>query len=856
MIRKLLKFAVSFVLLLTIRTTTIAADPVNQGTHVRGKRLQAVEIPLAEKLRSPRDTLQTLYYAIDVYEFFPSMIGDGVATLDLADTMPADSASASLLAVQLENVLNSLDIPLGSVPDRATGESVTIYDADDIKIVIRKYTDGLWRFDRATVDRIPAMRRVTLAKQKNLMSERTALREGYTDARATIKRFWLDTLGGDFPAAARALDLSGLDTAQRRQDGPALAQMLAFVLQRRGFTYSQLFPDNPSAPSFTWHADRDGHIVLERTHCPDGKDAWLFSRNTIAQLHRMYQAAQPAKADLRFARLGLTVPALSTDGTAIAGTTKPDRVPDRLASPRAVLQTFFRAMDAAETSDARMNEALECLDLGAIPDKDRRGLGATLACKLDAVLRALRIDLSAVPDSWDAPPHLLGEARNMKVEMVRQKDGCWRFGEATVGRIPEFFDKLDAKERAGRERVGQLESARDTTVTFLAAMNSGDLDQAANCLDTHEFFPSSEDDLGRVLAFKLKYILDRTGRIYIQEVPDDPGGPRYALYRGELGRIVLAGRTTDPHKGTWLFTPDTVKKIEPMFRTVMRRPADPNMQDTASTPSLWSVPGVWLRLRLPDWAQTKLGPLDAYQWVGLCVAFLLSGLVASIFLGQVHHLVAFILRQFGSVLTGGFVAAKLRPLTWVAGAALFFQMLEALDLPASRLDGVLAVKKFLLAGMVAWFGLRLIDLILAVYANSELLKPHRSLGDMIVPVTMRLTKGITLIIVATYIVYQIGQGDMLGRFLTGLGVAGLAASLAAQDALKSFFGTLLLIGERSFKIGDRIAVDSKQGIVEQVGFRSSTLRTPEGSLMSIPNSTIATASINNFGNSPPVTKAA
>src|SRR5205085_12413268 len=99
-----------------------------------------------------------------------------------------------------------------------------------------------------------------------------------TDARTTIKHFWMDALSGDYPAAARSLDLGGLDTATRRQHGPALAQMLAFVLQRRGFTYTQLFPDNPSAPPFTWHADRDGRVILERVHGSDGKDAWLFSQ--------------------------------------------------------------------------------------------------------------------------------------------------------------------------------------------------------------------------------------------------------------------------------------------------------------------------------------------------------------------------------------------------------------------------------------------------------------------------------------------------------------------------------------------------------------------------------------------------
>ena len=115
---------------------------------------------------------------------------------------------------------------------------------------------------------------------------------------------------------------------------------------------------------------------------------------------------------------------------------------------------------------------------------------------------------------------------------------------------------------------------------------------------------------------------------------------------------------------------------------------------------------------------------------------------------------------------------------------------------------------------------------MAIYMNSELLRPHRSLSDMVVPVSMRLLKGALL--------WWHGlrhlpdrPGRLLGRFLTGLGVAGLAASLAAQDALKSFFSTLLLIGERSFKIGDRIVVGNQEGVVEQVGFRSTRLRTAE-----------------------------
>ena len=174
------------------------------------------------------------------------------------------------------------------------------------------------------------------------------------------------------------------------------------------------------------------------------------------------------------------------------------------------------------------------------------------------------------------------------------------------------------------------------------------------------------------------------------------------------------------------------------------------------------------------------------------------------------------------------MASTLRPLTWLAAVWAFFLLLAGLDLPIAVAGTVFAAEKFLLAALLGWLGLRLMDLSMGVYTNTELLRPHRSLGDMIVPVSMRLGKAGVLLVVATYVIYQVGEFDLLGRFLTGLGVAGLAASLAAQDALKSFFGTLLLIGERAFKIGDRILVGGKEGVVEQVGFRSTRLRTGRG----------------------------
>ena len=249
---------------------------------------------------------------------------------------------------------------------------------------------------------------------------------------------------------------------------------------------------------------------------------------------------------------------------------------------------------------------------------------------------------------------------------------------------------------------------------------------------------------------------------------------------------------------------------------------------------------------MPDALHTVLWGLQLYQWLGLALSVLLSILVSRLVLAQMQRFFAVVLRKSGSVLTKQFVAAKLRPLTVVAIWWMLFHCVALLDLPSHFVDTLVPYKTFGMAFLIGWLGVQLVELFTAIYMNSELLRPHRSLSDMVVPVSMRSLKGVILLAVAVYIVYQVGEGDTLGRFLTGLGVAGLAASLAAQDTLKCFFSTLLLIGERSFKIGDRIAVGGMEGSVEQVGFRATRLRTADGSLLTVPNSTITSQSIANL----------
>jgi MscS family membrane protein len=79
-------------------------------------------------------------------------------------------------------------------------------------------------------------------------------------------------------------------------------------------------------------------------------------------------------------------------------------------------------------------------------------------------------------------------------------------------------------------------------------------------------------------------------------------------------------------------------------------------------------------------------------------------------------------------------------------------------------------------------------------------------------------------------------GADITAWLAGLGLAGLAVSLAAQGPIKNLFGSVTVVLDRPFGLGDRIKYGDAIGIVETMGFRSTKLRTMEGHLVTIPNS--------------------
>lgn len=123
------------------------------------------------------------------------------------------------------------------------------------------------------------------------------------------------------------------------------------------------------------------------------------------------------------------------------------------------------------------------------------------------------------------------------------------------------------------------------------------------------------------------------------------------------------------------------------------------------------------------------------------------------------------------------------------------------------------------------------------------------LDDILAPLVGKSIRFTIFALVALNVVHSV-SGKSITTILAGLGVGGLAVALAAQDTVKNFFGSIVILGDKPFEIGDRIIVEGHDGPVESVGFRSTRLRTLSGHLVTIPNSEMVNRTVQNIGKRP------
>lgn len=121
--------------------------------------------------------------------------------------------------------------------------------------------------------------------------------------------------------------------------------------------------------------------------------------------------------------------------------------------------------------------------------------------------------------------------------------------------------------------------------------------------------------------------------------------------------------------------------------------------------------------------------------------------------------------------------------------------------------------------------------------------------DVLAPLVGKSVR-ITIAALVVLNVAVVISGKDIMTIVASLGVGGLAIALAGQDTIKNFFGSLVILGDKPFEIGDRIVMDGHDGPVESVGFRSTKIRTLDGHLVTVPNSEMVNRTVQNIGRRP------
>ncbi len=232
------------------------------------------------------------------------------------------------------------------------------------------------------------------------------------------------------------------------------------------------------------------------------------------------------------------------------------------------------------------------------------------------------------------------------------------------------------------------------------------------------------------------------------------------------------------------------------------------------------------------------------DWLVLLGA-ILGGLVAG-------RVVSFALSKVGNRLIERGATGRGHVLADLAGPASLTLLTVGLWAGLMRLTMGEAMHSFCLKAVttlftvaVFWYLYNLISVI-EVWLERLTSRTDSTLDDQLVPLLRKAMRIFLVIIAVLFILDTIFEAD-IGAWLAGLGIAGLAVSLAAQDSLKNVFGSVTIFLDRPFLVGDFISYNDQLGTVEEIGFRSTRVRLLDGHLMTVPNSNIVNDPVTNIG---------
>jgi MscS family membrane protein len=375
------------------------------------------------------------------------------------------------------------------------------------------------------------------------------------------------------------------------------------------------------------------------------------------------------------------------------------------------------------------------------------------------------------------------------------------------------------------------QSPRSAMLEYLTACRAGDYDTAARYLDLRELPPRERRSQGPALARRLKAVLDRTLWVELEALSEAP--------EGDLEDGLPPGRE---RVGT-IDTPES--SVELLLER--RAGAEPAWRISpvtlAAVPALSEQLGLdWPRERLPAaLVETRFLELELWQWLALPALLALSVLGGWL----LAWLAAALLRRLarGARLGERLVAASLAPARLLLALLVFASGRRFLSLAVPVERGLGTLLTVLVVGACAWLVLRAVD-VASARLEERLRAEARSGAVGLVPLARRVTKAFLVALALIAVLQNLGVN--VTGILAGLGVGGLAVALAAQKTVENLFGGVTLAADQPVRVGDFCRFGDKLGTVEEIGMRSTRVRTLDRTVVTVPNAEFSALALENF----------
>jgi MscS family membrane protein len=394
---------------------------------------------------------------------------------------------------------------------------------------------------------------------------------------------------------------------------------------------------------------------------------------------------------------------------------------------------------------------------------------------------------------------------------------------APKGAAPAAAEPAPAPDPLGRQ------TPSGTAMGFLAAAAKSDWPRATKFLDTR-LPPDQAEELAR----ELKVLLDRGLTIdlnRLSRVPEGEQDERLGKNRELVGTIatksgrldvLLARVQRGAEPPVWLFAPETLRDVPAAYEEY--------------EPSL-------VERFLPEDITRGSGP--RYRlWSWLVVAASVAGAL----------LLAWLLTRALDLLVHGTLKLLVRGFVWKRWAPLFIparwvvfgiaQLVATSYFLTVRHRYIGArIAWLIIIASVTWMAVRFLGAFVTKWAG---IRQEQGATERVAIVRLggRLLQGVTLVAGVLAVLQSVGIN--VTPVLAGLGVGGIAVALASQKTLENLFGGMSVIGDSPVRIGQFCRIGTMTGTVEDIGLRSTRLRTTARTVISIPNADMAIQSIENF----------